>query len=84
MPATMSRIAELAPSLGLTELITFVDHNNIPSLKGCAKAGFRPFLTRKDMSILSAFTSRRFIPIQATSTQTWPLTTATTTEENVR
>jgi RimJ/RimL family protein N-acetyltransferase len=83
MPAAMSRIAERAPSLGLTELITFVDHNNIPSLKGCAKAGFRPFLTRKDMSVFSTFKSRRFIPIPASPSSTLPLATATTIKENM-
>ena len=63
MPATMALIAELAPSFGLSELITFVDHNNLPSLKGCAKAGFIPFLTRKDVTIFSAFKRRRFVPL---------------------
>lgn len=62
MPATMATLAELGPHLGLSELITFVDHNNNASLKGCAKAGFLPFLTRKDTTILSAFKRRRFIP----------------------
>lgn len=47
MPAAMSRIAEKAVDLGVRWAITFVDINNIPSLKGCWRAGFSPYILRE-------------------------------------
>lgn len=47
MPAAMSRIAEKADDLGVKWVITFVDIENIPSLKGCKRAGFSPYILRK-------------------------------------
>jgi hypothetical protein len=40
MPAAMALIAERAVELSAWSVITFVHHDNIPSLKGCRKAGF--------------------------------------------
>lgn len=48
MPAAMARIAEKAQDHGARRVITFVDHNNIPALKGCQRAGFNPYLIRVD------------------------------------
>jgi RimJ/RimL family protein N-acetyltransferase len=48
MPAAMARIAEKAADLGARRVITFVDHENVPALKGCQRAGFRPYLMRND------------------------------------
>lgn len=48
MPAAMSRIAEKAVDLGARYTITFVDIENIPSLKGCRRSGFYPYVLRKD------------------------------------
>lgn len=48
MPAAMARIAEKATSLGARRVITFVDHENLPALKGCQRSGFRPYLVRND------------------------------------
>jgi GNAT superfamily N-acetyltransferase len=48
MPAAMARIAEKAREVGARRVITFVDHHNIPALKGCQRAGFDPYLTRVD------------------------------------
>ena len=48
MPAAMARIAEKAREYGARRVITFVDHENIPALKGCQRAGFRPYLMRLD------------------------------------
>ncbi len=48
MPATMARIAEKAESHGARRVITFVDQVNVPALKGCQRAGFRPHLIRVD------------------------------------
>jgi len=44
MPAAMARIAEHAADIGASQVITFVDEDNIPSLKGCQRAGFHPSL----------------------------------------
>lgn len=48
MPAAMSRIAEKGEELGVRWVLTFVDIENIPSLKGCKRAGFSPYIMRKD------------------------------------
>lgn len=48
MPAAMARIAEKASELGCSDVITFVDIKNVPSLKGCHRAGFNPYMVRKD------------------------------------
>lgn len=48
MAAAMSRIAEQAIDRGARSVITFVGSDNEPSLKGCRKAGFEPYLTRID------------------------------------
>ena len=48
MPAAMARIAEKARDDGARRVITFVDHHNIPALKGCQRAGFSPYLIRVD------------------------------------
>lgn len=57
MPAAMARIAEKALDFGARWVITFVDIENIPSLKGCRRSGFSPYILRKDRWILF----RRFI-----------------------
>lgn len=48
MPVAMARIAEQAAVLPARWVITFVGIDNIPSLKGCRRAGFEPFVFRKD------------------------------------
>jgi GNAT superfamily N-acetyltransferase len=48
MSYAMARIAEKAAEIGATRVITFVDHQNIPALKGCKRAGFSPYLIRTD------------------------------------
>lgn len=48
MPAAMARIAERAAEVGARHVITFVDHENVPALKGCQRSGFRPYLLRTD------------------------------------
>lgn len=48
MAAGMARIAEKALEHHASTVITFVATDNIPSLKGCKKAGFEPFVTRTD------------------------------------
>jgi GNAT superfamily N-acetyltransferase len=46
MAAAMARIAERAVDHGARWVITFVGDGNIPSLKGCARAGFDPYIER--------------------------------------
>lgn len=48
MPAAMARIAERARDFGASRVMTFVVPDNIPSLKGCERSGFKPFLTKRD------------------------------------
>ena len=48
MPAAMARIAEKANDLGVRWVITFVGIDNIPSLKGCWRSGFDPYILRKE------------------------------------
>lgn len=48
MPAAMALIAEKARDFGARRVITFVDHENIPALKGCQRSGFSPYLIRYD------------------------------------
>lgn len=48
MPAAMARIAEKAADFGAQRVITFVDRENVPALKGCQRSGFRPYLVRHD------------------------------------
>lgn len=47
MPAAMALIAEKAAELGASRALTFVGEDNVPSLKGCKRAGFFPVLRRE-------------------------------------
>jgi hypothetical protein len=46
MACAMSQISERAVDFGARWILTFVDHNNVFSLKGCKKAGFVPSMMR--------------------------------------
>lgn len=48
MPCAMAQIAECGAELGARWVITFVAEDNVPSLKGCKRAGFAPYLVRKE------------------------------------
>lgn len=48
MPMAMALIAEKAAEINARWVNTFVDVTNIPSLKGCQRSGFEPYLLRKD------------------------------------
>lgn len=48
MPAAMARIAEKGHEIGARYILTFVDINNIPSLKGCKRSGFAPYIVRTE------------------------------------
>lgn len=61
MPTAMAMIAERAVEMGCRYVLTFVARDNVPSLKGCTKAGFSPHLIRHDTRILfHMFKRRRF------------------------
>jgi hypothetical protein len=47
MPNAMARIAENARQLGARWVVTFVTPENTPSLKGCKRAGFHPYVERR-------------------------------------
>ena len=64
MVVAMSLIADIIAARGAREAITFVEATNIPSLKGCTRAGFLPFMTRTDLSLCGGIKRyRRFEPI---------------------
>ncbi len=48
MPAAVSRIVEKGNDLGIKSVITFVAIDNIPSLKGCKRSGFYPYILRTE------------------------------------
>ncbi len=48
MPHAMAEIAKKGRDFGAKKIITFVPEDNIPSLKGCKRAGFFPYLVRVD------------------------------------
>lgn len=48
MPAAMARIAEHGSEIGARWVMTFVEEHNTPSLKGCKKAGFSPYMMRRE------------------------------------
>jgi GNAT superfamily N-acetyltransferase len=48
MAAAMAQITEKAIDHHAKWVITFVGSDNIPSLKGCKKSGFEPFIGRTD------------------------------------
>jgi len=49
MGAAMAEIAEQGLQHGARWALTYVKNDNIPSLKGCAKAGFRPYMLRSEI-----------------------------------
>lgn len=59
MPTAMALIAERAIEMGCRYVFTFVARDNVPSLKGCTKAGFSPYLIRHDSRLLFHLLKRR-------------------------
>jgi len=51
MPAAMARIAERAADINARTVITFVQDDNIPSLKGCQRSGFAPHLLHRQVRL---------------------------------
>jgi len=48
MSAAMAQIANRAAQGGARWVITFVDENNVASVKGCLRAGFAPYVKRHE------------------------------------
>lgn len=48
MAAAMARVAEHAVDLGARWVLTLVNEQNVPSLRGCLKAGFEPYQIKRD------------------------------------
>ena len=48
MGAAMTQVAERAADVGARWVITFVDEQNQASVKGCIRAGFAPYLRRRE------------------------------------
>lgn len=64
MPAAMAMIAALAADSGVRHVVTFVLRENTAALKGCAKAGFTPYVIRRDRHYCGRLIRRRcFIPV---------------------
>jgi RimJ/RimL family protein N-acetyltransferase len=51
MSAAMALLAEKADTFGADHVLTFVEHDNVASLKGCQKAGFFPHLLQCRLQI---------------------------------
>lgn len=49
MASAMAQIAERANELGVRQVITFVGEGHMASLKGCKKAGFVPYVRRREI-----------------------------------
>jgi hypothetical protein len=75
MPAAMALIATRASSFNAHLVNTFVDVNNIASLKGCRRAGFSPYILRKDKWLLFHRTIS-FHPIPDNLLESYHLSTA--------
>jgi GNAT superfamily N-acetyltransferase len=64
MSAAMWLVAEKARDRGCRYVVTFVSKDNSASLKACTKAGFHPFLMRRDShSLFHLIRSRSFEPL---------------------
>ena len=63
MAHAMAVIAAAGQANGVHYVVTFVDQANVASLKGCEKAGFAPYIQRRESWFL--FRRRiRFLPLQ--------------------
>ena len=69
MGAAMALVAERAADYGARRVITFVDEQNAASFKGCVRAGFSPYLRRRERFRLF-HRSVTFEPIDTTAPAT--------------
>jgi RimJ/RimL family protein N-acetyltransferase len=67
MSAAMALIAERAADIGASKVMTFVDRDNIASLKGCARSGFYPDqLHHRTRYVFGLITRDSFEPLSPT------------------
>jgi GNAT superfamily N-acetyltransferase len=66
MASAMGQIAEKAKQFGARWAITFVGLPNEPSVKGCMRAGFEPYISRRQ-SWRMLHRSTKFVPISRPS-----------------
>ena len=72
MSAAMAQIAERATDFGARYVITFVNEDNVASLKGCQRSGFAPHLLHHRKQMLFGLLRRdRFeeLPIRASRSE---------------
>ena len=48
LPIDQAAFIEKGKDLGARWVVTFVTHDNVPSLKGCQRSGFSPYLSREE------------------------------------
>jgi GNAT superfamily N-acetyltransferase len=71
MAYAMAVIAEHAAELGARWVVTFVGTDNVPSLKGCRRAGFTPYVERRERWLLG-HRSTRFAPLDGAASRPDP------------
>jgi len=64
MSEAMALIAAKALDIGCRYVVTFVEVDNIASLKGCERAGFAPYTLRSELRLLHRFRMRQFEAIR--------------------
>lgn len=64
MPEAMATIAERESAGGFRRGLTFVACHNTASIKGCERAGFSPYVLRRDLAFFGGLMRwRRFLPL---------------------
>ena len=71
MAHAMAVIAERAADFGARWVVTFVGTDNVPSLKGCRRAGFTPYVERQERWMLGRRTTR-FAPLDSATSRPDP------------
>ena len=85
MAAGMGALVEIAAARGRTRVFTYVRPDNVPSLRGCAKVGFRPS-SIVATSFRLGFHRVAFTPVDAEASQQWDAAVAprVTTAQSTR
>ena len=73
MSAVTALLAERAAALGARRVVALIDEDNLPSLKGARRAGFRPYMVRvREQYCYGLFRSVRFMPMPAAAPSEGP------------
>ena len=85
MAAGMGALVEVAAARGRTRVFTYVRPDNVPSLRGCAKVGFRPS-SIVATSFRLGFHRVSFTPVDAEASRQWDAAVAprVTTAQSTR